>query len=152
MFSIAVSVGTRLYDWNTNDPVAPDQRQFLVAQRGEFPVADENLPGRRVIERGQAVQQRRFPGTGRPHDRCELTVTEFRTHPVEGGQRCIAGPIHLSEIDRPGGRSPGSIVKNSGNNTGAHHVAPGSEGIQHVLTRHMAHHRHITLITAWSLR
>ena len=106
MFSSAVSVGTRLNDWNTK-PIRSRRSRVscLVAERARARCR-RSTPGPRsaVSSAGEAVHQRRLARAGRPHDRGELPGVEVDVDPVERphlGRR----PCRRSSP----GRSPGPL-------------------------------------------
>ena len=103
MFSIAVSVGTRLNAWNTK-PIR--SRRIWVSSLSPSVVRSAspmNTCARRgVVQRRQAVHERRLAGPGRAHDRGELTRAEFDGDAVEGGERPAPLKRYISDRVRHG--------------------------------------------------
>ena len=83
-------------------PVAAQRRDFLVGQPGQVGVADAGVAGRRGVEAGHAVHQRRLAGAGGPHDGGELAAAEFHVDRVEGGHGGVAFAVSLGQAGRPG--------------------------------------------------
>ena len=106
------------------DPVAAQQRERLVAQRGDLGVAEVHLARGRPVEAGEHVQQRRLAGAGRPHDRGEagprsrptLTSSSATTAAspaaveLADGPRPAAAPVVGVDAEAGGGAGDGVEV------------------------------------------
>ena len=104
MFSSAVSIGIRLYAWNTNPTSLPPQLgEVLVVELGEIRLADVHGAFTERVEAGEAVQQRRLAGSRGAHDRREAAGFERDRHAVEGVYGGVADPVDLLGVDRAGG-------------------------------------------------
>ena len=89
-FSSAVSVGTRLNDWNTK-PIErrPDPGPLAVRQGGDRLPSIEQLGGGPPSRSGAWSRPRRcirvlLPGAGRPHDRHHLAGRDADVHAAQG--------------------------------------------------------------------
>ena len=106
MFSSAVSVGIRLYAWNTNPTCSRRSSvSSLSLSVGEIRLADVHGAFAERVEAGEAVQQRRLAGSRRTHDRREPAGLERDRHAVEGVDGGVADPVDLLGVDRAGGGS-----------------------------------------------
>ena len=56
-----------------SDPVSPEIGEFFIGHVPGTGTADIDISGCRRVKAPHQVQERRFPGTRRPHDRDELT-------------------------------------------------------------------------------
>ena len=83
------------------DALAAELRQRRVGQGADGGVAEPDLPGRRGVERGHEVHERRLAGPGRAHDRGELALDDVEVDPVERRHDGIAGAIGLGEALGP---------------------------------------------------
>ena len=85
------------------DPVAPQQGERLVVERGDLGVAEVHLARRGPVEAGEHVQQGRLAGAGGTHDRGELAPREADADVVERGDGGVAGAVELADAVGPGG-------------------------------------------------
>ena len=85
MFSWAVSVGSRLNGWNTKPIRSRRSRVSALSRAWSGPRRRANtVAGGRPVQPGQAVQQRRLAGAGRPHDRGVAAALEVRREVRQG--------------------------------------------------------------------
>jgi hypothetical protein len=85
---------------NETDTVAAQDRQMVVIELAEVRIADERDARGQRVESRDAMQQRRLPRTGRPHDRAEPCSIERDRHTIEGTNLRRATAIHLHCVDR----------------------------------------------------
>ncbi len=78
-------------------------RQLLLGQPAQLDVTDEHLPGRRLVQPGQTVQQRRLAGPRRTHDRGEPALPELRAQVDQRVDLGLAAAVPLGHADSPDG-------------------------------------------------
>ena len=112
MFSIAVSVGTRLNAWKMKPTrVAAQLGELLVVERGEVDVADEHRPAGERVEAGEAVHQRRLARAGRAHDGGELAGGKVDADGVEGDDLGVTRAVDLGQTLGSGCVAAGSGLR-----------------------------------------
>ena len=100
MFSIAVSVGSRLKAWKMKPTASRRSRvSRLSSRRRDVGVADEDGAAGGVVEPGEAVHQGRLAGAGRPHDGGELAAREVDGDGVERDDLGVARAVDLGQVD-----------------------------------------------------
>ena len=83
------------------DLVAAQDRAFFGVQRRDIHAVAQVGAGGRRVETADEIHQRRFAGTGRPHDRDEFAVFDLQVHALERGHFGFgAGGIDLAQYPR----------------------------------------------------
>ena len=73
------------------DGVSPDLRELVVRKAAERLAADPHFAGGGPIEAADEIEQRRFPGAGRPDDRHHLTLGDGQGDAAQGADVALAG-------------------------------------------------------------
>ena len=103
MFSAAVSVGSRLYAWNTKPTRSRRSTvSSLSLERAELDAVDEHLAAGERVEAGDAVHQRRLARARRAHDRRVAAAFEVDGDVVEGDDRGLARAVDLRGVSCAG--------------------------------------------------
>ena len=101
MFSPAVSVGTRLKDWNTK-PIR-SRRSWVRPLSSRLPMSrspTKRLSRCRPVEAGHAVHERRLARPRRAHDGGKAAPLEGDVDAGQGVDRGLAGAVGLTQLDR----------------------------------------------------
>ena len=107
MFSIAVSVGTRLNDWKTK-PMRSRRSMVrrLSPSRADVDVADEDLPEVRRSSPARQCISVDLPEPDGPMMAVNRPAAEPDGDAVEGPHRRLAPAVHLDRVDRLCGHDP----------------------------------------------
>ena len=100
MFSAAVSVGTRLNDWNTKPMWS--RRIWVRLLSSSFPMSKSPTnvwPEVGPVEAGHAVHQGGLARARRAHDGREAAALEGHVDAGQGVHRRLSGPVGLAQVD-----------------------------------------------------
>ncbi|GGD42794.1 hypothetical protein GCM10010915_24860 [Microbacterium faecale] len=86
-----------------SDPVSSRRRERRVVEPAEIGVSEQDLPGRRLVESGQTVQERRLAGAGRAHDRREPSGGKVDAEAVQSADSVLARAILAHDVQSAGG-------------------------------------------------
>ena len=101
MFSSAVSVGSRLNDWNTK-PMCRRRSlvELLVGHVGDVVAADLHAAVGRAVEAGEQVHERRLAGARRAHDGGELAGGDLEGDAAQGVDGGLALAVATGDARR----------------------------------------------------
>src|ERR1700730_5690535 len=81
--------------------LTPQESEVGVRERSQLHAAQGRLPRGQPVETGEAVQQGRLAGAGRPNDRGETAFREFHGDAVESADGRVSASVDLRGADGP---------------------------------------------------
>jgi hypothetical protein len=88
MFSFAVSIGSRLKELEDEaDVLTAELRQLRVVELAERGSGNRHAAGRRAVEPGEDMHERRLTGAGRAHDGGQVAARHVDRDATQGVHR-----------------------------------------------------------------